>query len=248
MNGRLEGKTAIVTGAAGGIGKAIAKRFAREGANVVILDILEEKGAGVEKEIRDAGGTGVFLKTNVTVLAELEDAVKKTIGKFGRIDVLVNNAGAGRFFSLHEMDDENDFDFIFDLNIKSYFRLCKICIPYMIKNNGGSIINTASVGGITAMPGMASYGATKAAVIEFTRSVAVEYATSNIRCNTIIPGPTNTALAPPPEFVDSLVPVKRLGEPEEIAAAALFFASDECTFCTGASLVIDGGLTCGPCF
>jgi len=248
MGSRLKGKVAIVTGSAGGIGKAIAMIFASEGAKVICLDIQAMKGLEVEKAIKGAGGEAMFMKTDVTVLTEIENAVMRTVDTYGKIDVLVNNAGVGKFFSLHEMDEAGDFDFVFDLNIKSYFRLCKLVIPHMLKNGGGSIVNTASVGGITAMPNMSSYGASKAAVIEFTKSVAVEYAAGGIRCNAIIPGPTNTALAPPPEFVDGMIPMKRLGEPEEIAAAALFFAGDECTFCTGASLVIDGGLTCGPCF
>ena len=248
MSSRLADKVAVITGAAGGIGKAVAAAFANEGAKTVCLDIQEEKGQEAVKAIKSAGGEAIFIATDVTSLPAIEAAVRRTVEQYGKIDVLVNNAGAGRFYKLHEMDDENDFDFVFDLNIKSYFRMCKLVIPYMLKNKGGSIINTASVGGITAMPGMTSYGATKAAVIEFTKSVAVEYAEYKIRCNAIIPGPTNTALAPPPEFVDSMVPLKRLGEPEEIAAAALFFAGEEFTFCTGASLVIDGGLTCGPCF
>lgn len=243
---RLKDKAAIITGAASGIGKACATAFAREGARVVILDIQEEQGAISEKEIKGFGGEASFIKTDVTVLTEIENAVEETIEKYGKIDVLMNNAGSGSFFDLHEMDEKKDFDFIFDLNIKSYFRFCKLVIPYMVRNNGGSIINVASVGGITAMPKMASYGATKAAIIEFSKTVAVEYADRNIRCNTILPGAINTALKVPDSFVDQMVPLKRLGEPEEVAAAAVFFASDECPHCTGASLVIDGGITCGP--
>lgn len=248
LSGRLEGKAAIVTGAAGGIGRAVAKLFSREGARVAILDIQEESGAATESEIKADGGVAMFIKTDVTRLQEIETAVSKTASAYGAIDILVNNAGTGKFFSLHEMDDEKDYDSVFDLNIKSYFRMCKLVIPHMLKNNGGAIVNTASVGGVTAMPGMSTYGASKAAVIEFTKSVAVEYATSNIRCNVILPGPTDTAMAAPQEFIDSMVPMKRMGRPEELAEAVLFFASEACAFCTGASLVIDGGLTCGPCF
>ncbi|MCL1896993.1 MAG: SDR family oxidoreductase, partial [Clostridiales bacterium] len=173
---RLKGKTALITGAASGIGRACAIAFAREGACVAVLDINAENGAAVEKTIREAGGEAVFIKTDMTVLADIEAAVSKTAGLTGKIDVLMNNAGGGAFFSIHEMDEEKDFDLIFDLNIKSMFRMCKLVIPHMAANNGGSIINVGSVGGITAMPNMASYGASKAAVAEFTKTVAVEYA------------------------------------------------------------------------
>jgi len=245
---RLKEKTAIITGAASGIGRASAIAFAREGAQVVLLDIQEEEGFITEKAIRDLGGEATFIKADVTALSEIENAVAITLEKYGKIDVLMNNAGRGSFFDLHEMDDEKDFDAIFDLNIKSCFRMCKLVIPYMLEAGGGSIINVGSVGGITAMPKLSSYGASKAAVTEFTKTVAVEYAEQNIRCNAILPGAVNTALRVPDEFVERMVPVKRRCEPEEIAAAAVFFASDECPFCTGAALVVDGGITCGPCF
>ncbi|HML37634.1 MAG TPA: SDR family NAD(P)-dependent oxidoreductase [Bacillota bacterium] len=248
---RLNGKVAVITGGAAGIGKGIVTTFAREGAKVIFLDIQEEKGFALEKAIRDAGGEATFIRTDVTAWSETENAVKKTVEKYGRIDVLVNNAGGGGFFWLHEMDDENDFDFTFNLNIKSYFRMCKLVIPHMLQNNGGSIVNIASVGGITGMPKQSAYGATKAAEIEFTRTVAVEYATRNIRCNAICPGAIRTELVPPGSEIEekilSIVPVKRMGTPEEIASAAVFFASDECLHCNGASLAVDGGITCGPC-
>lgn len=248
---RLEGKVALITGGAAGIGKASAAAFAREGAKVVFLDIQEEKGFVVEKEIKDAGGEAMFMKVDVTVLSDIENAVNKTVEKYGKIDVLMNNAGSGTFFNLHEMDDEKDYDAVFNLNIKGYFQMCKLVIPHMLKNNGGSIINIASVAAITGMPKQSSYAATKGAVVQLTKSIAVEYATRNIRCNAILPGLTNTELVPEGSEVEKLimtiVPMKRGGKPEGIAAAAVFFASDECPFCSGASLVIDGATTCGPC-
>lgn len=247
MSGRLNGKVAIVTGSTAGIGKATAELFAKEGAKVVVVGRREEKGQEVVNGIEKAGGEAFFVKTDITKNGDLKNLADSTIEKYGKIDILVNNAGTLSTFNFVEMDEDYDFDKTFQTNVKSYFMLCKEVIPYMLKNGKGSIVNLASIAAKLGVPMHAAYSASKGAVKQFTKSIAGEFALSGIRVNAVLPGLTNSEMVPVgSDFekaqIDS-VPMGRAGKPEEIAQGILFYASDESSFCTGSTLVIDGGHT-----
>ncbi|MCP1109568.1 NAD(P)-dependent dehydrogenase (short-subunit alcohol dehydrogenase family) [Lachnospiraceae bacterium PF1-21] len=247
MNGRLNGKVAIVTGATSGIGRATAVLFANEGAKVVVAARREERGQEVVSEIEKNGGTAFFVRTDITQNEDIKNLVAATAEKYGKIDILVNNAGTLTTFNFLEMNEEIDFDRTFQTNVKSYFMLCKEVIPYMLKNGKGSIVNLASVAAQLGVPMHTAYSASKGAVKQFTKSLAGEFARSGIRVNAILPGLTNSEMVPVgSDFekaqIDS-VPMGRAGKPEEIAQGILFFASDDSSFCTGATLLIDGGHT-----
>lgn len=247
MAGRLENKVAIVTGATSGIGRAIAELFVQEGAKVVVAGRLEQNGLELERELNAAGGTALFVRTDVTKTEELQYLVKTTIEVYGRIDVLVNNADVAMTYASAEFDELRDYEEIFNVNVKSYLVLCREVLPHMIRQKNGSIINTSSVGGEIAAPGLASYAAGKGAIKAFTRSLAGEYADQGIRVNSIMPG--LSVADPVPDGIDinilaaNTVPMRRAAKPEEIACGFLFFASDESSFCTGSNLIIDGGAT-----
>jgi len=244
---RLTDKVALITGGTSGIGKATAEVFAAEGARVVFTGRRTENGQALEADIRAKRGEATYIKGDVTIQADLENVVNRTIEKYSRIDVLFNNAGAGFKCDFHEMD-MSDYDRVFNLNTRSYFAMTKLVIPHMMKQKSGSIINNGSVGGVIGMPGHSAYSASKGAICQFTKSLAAEYAKYNIRVNAILPGMTTTDLVPEGSDIEKLfistIPLARAAKPEEIAQAAVFFASDECTFCTGSQLVIDGGASC----
>ena len=251
MSDRLKDKVALITGATSGIGKAIAIAFAREGAKVVFIGRRENKGREVEKEIRDNGGIATFVRGDVTIEDDLKRMIHTAIDQYDQIDILVNNAGRSTTASLHEYDMKKDYDEIMDLNIRSYVQSCRLVLPYMLENKSGNILNIASIGAITAMPKQASYAISKAGVVQLSRTIAYEYAKEGIRCNTICSGLTQTELvqaySPVEKILQSIVPSGTSGTAEGIAMAAVFMASDESPFMTGASLTIDGGCTCGPC-
>ncbi|UWG95536.1 SDR family oxidoreductase [Dehalobacter sp. DCM] len=246
MANRLTNKVALITGATSGIGKATAEIFAAEGAKVIFVGRRTELGQAVEDGIRAKGGEATFIQCDVTVQHDLENVINRTIEKYGQIDILFNNAGAGYLGHTHEMDIV-DFDALFNLNIRSYFTMTKLVLPYMMKQRNGSIINCGSVGGIVGMPNNSAYSSSKGAVSLLTKSLAVEYAAYNIRVNALCPGMTTSDLVPAGGDVEKLfaptVPLGRPAKPEEMAYAAVFFGSDECTYCTGALLVVDGGVT-----
>lgn len=248
---RLENKVAIITGGTSGIGKAIAIEFAKEGALVVFIGRRKEKGLSVEKQIKDFGGMGTFFQGDVTHNDYIKNLVHFTLDNFGKIDILVNNAGSSTVKSLHEYDMKNDYDYIMNLNIKSYVETCREVLPHMIKKHYGNIINIASIGAITAMPKQTSYAISKAGVVQLSRTIAYEYANCGIRANTISPGLTQTELvktgSPVEKILQSIVPSKTSGTAHGITMAAVFMASDECPYMSGANLVIDGACTCGPC-
>ncbi|MCL2335943.1 MAG: SDR family oxidoreductase [Firmicutes bacterium] len=245
---RLDGKVAIITGATSGIGEAIARLFAKEGAKVVFSARRVEKGKKIEAEIRKAGGNAVFVKADVTKKEDIINLVTETLKLFNQIDILVNNAGLGRDFVFHEMDEVLHFDDIFNLNVKSYFLMSKEVIPHMLEKGKGSIINTASVAAEQGVPMNSSYSASKGAIKQFTRSLALEYAKSGIRVNAVLPGLTTTEQVPAGSKLESIllqaVPMGRAAQPDEIAPGYVYLASDESSFCTGTLLVIDGGITC----
>ena len=246
---RLEGKVALISGGARGLGEAQARLFAQEGASVVIGDILEDEGKKVEAEINEAGGHAHFDRLDVTQEDQWQRVVDATTTMYGKLDILVNNAGiGGGRFGVEDLTGEV-WDQVMAVNAKGVFLGTKLAIPEMLKAGGGSIVNISSqmgiVGSDTSNP---AYHASKGAVHIFTKAVALRYATKGIRVNSIHPGPIQTPMLEAgfvdPErrrWVMSRVPMGRVGQPIEVAYGVLFLASDESSFVTGAGLVIDGG-------
>ena len=258
---RLEGKVAIVSGGARGQGAAESRLFAREGAAVVIGDILDEDGLRLEAEIRELGGRATYVHLDVTQPDQWESAVSRAVSEYGKLDILVNNAGitgmeGGGSPASAKIDatDTAQWDRILDVNGKGVFLGTKAAIPAMRAAGGGSIINISSVAGMVAIgPGSgrsASYAASKGAVRLLTKSTAVQYGPEGIRCNSVHPGFIVTPMTQP--FLDqpggrewglNQGALNRLGTPEDIANGVLFLASDESSFMTGSEMVIDGGWT-----
>lgn len=252
---RLTGKVAIITGAGSGIGRASAGAFAREGAKVVVADINELAAQAAAEAIARLGGEALALKVDVTSSTDCERTVDSALKRFGKLDVLFNNAGINHAAKVHETT-EADWDRVMAVNIKGIFLCSKFAIPVMVRNGGGSIINAASPAGIVGLRGLAAYCASKGAVISLSKNMALDYAPYQIRVNYICPGVIDTPMteaviathADPDAFREEysgMRPLGRFGLPEEIANAALFLASDESSFMTGASIVVDGGFTAG---
>ena len=248
--GRLDGKVALISGGARGQGAAEAKLFAREGAQVVFGDVLDEDGRQVETEIRTTGGDATYVHLDVTSEDDWRAAVALAEHTYGRLNVLVNNAGIVIRKSIEETT-EDDLDRILAVNLKGVFLGTKQAIPAMRRAGGGSIINISSTAGLVGSPyGSASYTATKGGVRLFTKSTALQHAPDHIRCNSVHPGPIETAmlqeaLADPTTREERLqrVPLGRVGTVDDIAYGVLYLASDESSFVTGSELVIDGGST-----
>lgn len=253
--GRVEGKVAIVTGGAKGIGRATSILLAKEGAKVAVTDILDEEGQKVVDEIKKAGGVAKYWHLDVTKEEEVKRVFADIAREFGKIDVLVNNAGiAGVNKPTHEVTEE-EWDKVMDVNVKGVFFCTKHVIPYMRKAGGGSIINLSSIYGIIGAPDIPPYHASKGAVRLMTKTDALLYAKDNIRVNSVHPGYIWTPLVEDlarrspqgveafRKYLDSLHPIGHIGEPEDIAYGILYLASDESKFVTGSELVIDGGYT-----
>ncbi|HEV2136063.1 MAG TPA: glucose 1-dehydrogenase [Terracidiphilus sp.] len=251
---RLQNRVAFVTGAAMGIGKAIALLFACEGARIVAADIDEKGGTQTEREIREAGGECIFQKIDVRSEEEVERAAKAGASKLGEIDVLLNVAGIAHESPAHLLNLE-DWRRVIDVNLTGPFLCAKHVLPGMIKRRGGSIVNIASVQGLFGFPGYPHYAASKGGIISMTRQMAKEYATHGIRVNCLAPGTVDTpmnheilARVPDPEALratwDNMHPLGRFGQPMDIAQGALFLASDESSWITGQCLAIDGGVSC----
>jgi 3alpha(or 20beta)-hydroxysteroid dehydrogenase len=246
---RLDGKVAIVTGAARGIGAAVARRFAREGARVVLGDVLEEAGREVATEL---AGAAEFVHLDVTRERHWEDAVKAVLARFGRLDALVNNAGVVRTGPL-EQTSLDDYRAVVEVNQTGVFLGMRAVVGAMAAAGGGSIVNLSSIDGIIGMPNVIAYVASKFAVRGMTKAAALELAPRRIRVNSIHPGYIETPmLARDPAqrdllaaFCERHVPAARLGRTDEIASAAAFLASDESAYVTGAELVVDGGVLAG---
>jgi len=249
-NGKFDGKVALVTGGTSGIGKATAIAFARAGAKVVLTGRREKEGAQVVDEIKKLGGDAAFVRADVAKDADVRAMVDLAIGKFGRLDGAFNNAGVEWKGPLDQAT-EAEYRRIFDINVWGVLNSMRHEIPVMLKNGGGTIVNTSSVAGHVGLPQVSVYIASKHAVEGLTKSLALEFAKQNIRINAIAPGVIATEMFD--RFADdafraqipSIVPVGRAGASEEIAAAALYLASDDARFTTGASLVVDGGYVAG---
>ncbi|PKB68104.1 MAG: cyclopentanol dehydrogenase [SAR202 cluster bacterium Io17-Chloro-G4] len=247
---RLENKVALISGGARGMGAVEAKLFAKEGAKVVIADVLEDEGKQTEAEIIEAGGQCLSVKLDVTSEETWVQAVSATVTRFGKLDILVNNAGIFPLGNVEETTVEI-WDRVMAINGKGVFLGTKAAIPEMRKAGGGSIINLSSVAGLIGSARAAAYGATKGAVRIFTKSTAVQYAKDGIRANSIHPGIIDTPMTAPTILTDessrqaqmARTPLGRLGQSEDVAYGVLFLASDESSFMTGSELVIDGGLT-----
>ncbi|MEM2958467.1 MAG: SDR family oxidoreductase [Candidatus Jordarchaeaceae archaeon] len=249
---RLKGKVAIVTGASSGIGEATAKLFAKEGAKVVVADIEPNLGRKVVEQIQKKGGTAVQVVVDVSKADQAKGMIDKCMSTFGKLDVLFNNAGIeGPEGPLWE-NEEEDWNRVIDVNLKSIFLCCKYAVPQMMRT-GGSIINTASELGLVGTTSHPAYSASKGGVIALTRSLALQCAPYRIRVNCICPGATETPLLKrwigekqkEERILEVIkeIPLGRLGKPVEIAFAALYLASDESSFTTGSIMVIDGGST-----
>ena len=244
---RLENKVALISGGARGMGAAEARMFAREGAKVVIGDVLDTEGRQVEAEIDQAGGECVFLHLDVTQESEWQRAVEAAVTRFGKLDVLVNNAGIIRLAGIEETSAD-DWDLVMNVNAKGVFLGTKAAIPEMRKAGGGSIINISSNSAFVGYPRSASYCSSKAAVHIFTKCTAIEYAKEGIRVNSVHPGSIDTAMSGErltnPERqreTEASNPMGRTAHPDEVAYGVLFLASDESSFMTGSELLIEGG-------
>jgi NAD(P)-dependent dehydrogenase (short-subunit alcohol dehydrogenase family) len=247
--GRLDGKVALISGAARGMGASEADLFAREGAKVVLGDILDDVGEATSRAIRARGGEATYVHLDVTAEEHWRLAVALAEDRYGKLNILVNNAGIAQpRVSLEDMTEEQ-WDRVMAVNLKGTFFGTKTAIPALRRAGGGSIINTSSTAGIVASGG-AAYGASKGGVRLLTKTVAMLYAKDGIRCNSIHPGPVDTdtiraSQADPVAWAARVnsIPLKRVGLPEEIAYGVLYLASDESLYVSGSELVIDGGLT-----
>lgn len=251
---RLQDKVAIVTGAASGIGRAIAVTFAREGARVVAADVRPDSRLASEtpstvEVITAAGGQACFVQTDVTRRAEVEAMVGETLRRFGRTDILVNNAGVFVRNAITDVSDE-EWEQVMNVNLRGYFYTCRRVIPEMLKQGGGKIVNMSSIHGLRGTGAGTTYCASKGAVENFTRQLAVEYGRRRIYVNAVAPGTIKTAMSKPFREDPALLAdyqmhtlLPRLGEPQDVADCALFLASSESDFVHGHTLVCDGGWT-----
>ena len=246
---RLDNKVAFISGGARGMGAVEARLFADEGAKVVIGDLLEDDGQRTEAEINESGGECLFVRLDVTDEASWNAAIAAAVARFGKLDILVNNAGIYRTHTV-ENTPTAEWEQIMDINAKGVFLGTKAAIPELRNAGGGSIINISSVAGLVGNHISSAYTASKGAVRLFTKSTAIQYAQDGIRANSVHPGTIETPMtAGMLESGDyrqdriSRTPLRRLGQPEDVAYGVLYLASDEASFVTGAELVIDGGRT-----
>src|ERR1035438_2565785 len=254
----FSGKVVVITGAAAGIGRAMALRFARSGANIAGWDVSDKAAAAFEADIVAAGGQALFQVVNVTDPAAVDTALDKVVEKWGGINVLINNAGIVRDAQLVKKNGagpmkgmlEESWDAVIDVNLKGVFLVTRAVVPYMIRRGGGVILNAASVVALNGNFGQTNYVASKAGVIGMTRTWARELGKHNIRVNAVAPGfiATDMLKSMPPDILDSMIdhtPMRRVGNPEDVANAYFWLASDQASFVHGAVLSVDGGMVIG---
>lgn len=252
--GRFDDKVIIVTGAAGGIGKEVVRKLASEGAKITLVDLNEEAVQAIVEEL-NLNDRGLALKANVSKESEVKNYIDKTIEKFGRIDGFVNNAGVEGPAKPIEEITEQDFDFVYGINVKGAFYGIKHVLPHMKQQKSGSIVNTASVAGLIGSPGMMLYNSSKHALMGINKVAALEAAEFNVRVNTVNPGVINTRMMRSIEenvapgaaeaarsAYNDAVPMKRYGEPQEVANLIVFLLSDEASYISSSSYTIDGAL------
>ncbi len=253
--GTFDGKVVLITGGAYGIGRGTALEFAREGAKVAIADVDKSAGEAVVSEIQNNGSKGILIRADVSKASECERVVAETIKSFGAINILFNNVGIQSPDSYHNVENTSEelWDRILNVNLKSYFLMSKFAIPYIRKEGGGVVINTASVQGIQSQPLVPAYAASKGGILSLTRQMSLDYATENIRILAVCPGAIDTKMVrdiaeTEDGNTDDVVkrygsthPLGRIGQPVDIANVVLFLASDKASFMTGEHICIDGG-------
>ena len=249
---RLEKKVAVITGGGAGIGRAIAGRFGREGASVVLAEIDAVNGADTERRIRDAGGDALFVQTDVSNEMQVKAMAQKALDRYSRVDVLCNNAAillSHEETRAHELTNET-WDRTMAVNLRGYWLCSKYIIPAMLRQGGGSIIHVASPTGILGFTRLTAYSTSKGGVLGLMRSMAADYAPDNIRVNAIVPGTTDTPMnavtlsdATKRQHFAEIAPARRLGMPDDLAGIAVFLASEDSSYCIGGIFTVDGGLT-----
>lgn len=246
---RLQDRVAVVTGGANGIGEAYSLGMAKEGAKVVIVDLDQEAGKRVLQEIKNAGGEGIFIRTDVSRKADVDNMVAETVKTYGKLDIMVNNAGI-LFTAPVEETTEEMWDKLFAVNVKGLFFCAQAAATEMKKRKRGKIINISSIAAIGGQAGLCAYSSTKGAVLPITRVFALELASYNIQVNAILPGTTDTGMAKAamadPEWTRQItagIPMGRLGKTQDLLGAVLYFASDDSNYCTGQTLIVDGGFS-----
>jgi NAD(P)-dependent dehydrogenase (short-subunit alcohol dehydrogenase family) len=246
--GKLDGKVAIITGAGAGMGRAEAVLFAGEGAEVIVDDRVSEGGAETVRMIKEAGGEAIFVNADVSKAEEVKKMVRAAVDTYGKLDILINNAGVQVYKPLLDLSEE-DFDFCIDTNLRGIFLCMKHAIPEMIKAGGGAVVNIASIAADHAQQGSAVYAASKGGVLSISRVAAVEFAPQNIRVNVIKPGAIITPMfmscvntEEARNVIIQATPQARLGKADEVARLALFLASDDASHITGQKIAADGGI------